>query len=479
MNRFMFNIAHGIIAGLWLLIPVFFLTAQEDGNGGFGFGDETASVATKPGVSVSGEVSAQVLGFGDDFSSVDSIKQASLGYIFSGKLKFAASAFNTDGVINLKLAPVFDGSSPVTIDEAYIRIYVGSLTFEGGLRKLTWGKADSFGPLDVVNPLDYSDLTAMTDLLGMKIPRPLIHLSYSLGSFSALEGLVIPAFAGHRFAQDGRWAPSQFTRYPELIKSRIAQVLPGIPQLSPSDIQKIQAHYEQLDIASFYPEMFSLEYVQAGLRFTTTLGSSDLGIQYFYGNLFRPAITVTGEATFLQNPYSLQPKIRYNRYHQIGVDYAQVIVGFNLRAELAANITEDLSGDDGSVYNPAILWSLGFDRDLVWGLKLNCQATENIRLMYNRITDNPTLDTEAGTSMSSTRIILALSRAFFRDALELKVTGLWGIEDKDFYIIPALILTQGDLEAELSGGIFGGDEQGELGQYRRNGFVKVILTYSF
>jgi hypothetical protein len=35
------------------------------------------------------------------------------------------------------------------------------------------------------------------------------------------------------------------------------------------------------------------------------------------------------------------------------------------------------------------------------------------------------------------------------------------------------------LEAELSGGIFGGDEQGELGQYRRNGFVKVILTYSF
>ncbi|MDR1301846.1 MAG: hypothetical protein LBK43_05180, partial [Treponema sp.] len=184
--------APAIITGLWLLIPVFFLGAQEDENVGFGFGNETAAVAAQPGASISGEVSAQVLGFGDDFSSADSIKQASLGNIFSGKLKFAASAFNTDGVINLKLAPVLDGSSPVNLDEAYIRIYVGSLTFEGGLRKLTWGKADSFGPLDVVNPLDYSDLTSMTDLLGMKISRPLIHLSYRLGSFSALEGLVIP-----------------------------------------------------------------------------------------------------------------------------------------------------------------------------------------------------------------------------------------------------------------------------------------------
>jgi hypothetical protein len=319
----------------------------------------------------------------------------------------------------------------------------------------------------------------MTDLLGMKISRPLIHLSYRLGSFSALEGLVIPAFAGHRFASEGRWAPAQFTRYPELIKNRIAQVLVVHTGLTDPDKQKIQEYYEQLDIASFYPETFSLEYVQTGLRFTTTLGSSDLGIQYFYGNLFRPAITITGEATFLEDPYGIQPNIRYNRYHQIGVDYAQVIANFNLRAELAANITEDLSGDDGSVYNPAIAWSFGFDRDLVWGLKLNCQATESIRLMYSQIADNPSLDTEAGTSMSSTRIILALSRAFFRDTLELKVTGIWGIEDKDFYILPALIFTQGDLEAELSGGILGGDEEGELGQYHRNGFVKAMLTYTF
>jgi hypothetical protein len=42
----------------------------------------------------------------------------------------------------------------------------------------------------------------------------------------------------------------------------------------------------------------------------------------------------------------------------LGVDYGQVLFGFNTRAEFGTNITEDLSGDDGLVYNPAIVWSL-------------------------------------------------------------------------------------------------------------------------
>jgi hypothetical protein len=483
-----------IVAGLWLFIPLWFLAAQEDGDFGFGFEDEpdSARTASGPRVQVSGEVAAQILGFGDDFSSEERFKKASVGDIFSGKLNFAASAFNADGVINLKLAPVWDGSSPVSIDEAYLRVYFGKLDVEGGLRKLTWGKADSFGPLDVVNPLDYSDLSTMTDLAGIKLARPLLHLSYSLGAFSKLEGVFIPGFAGHHFAQDGRWAPAQVTGYAEMIESRIMK---GIASLAPlllspppgthqdltdptgAGIQKIRAYYADMDMPSLYPPTSGLEYAQAGLRFTTTVGSSDLGIQYFFGNLFRPAVTITGEAQFLQDPYGIRPDIRYNRYHQIGADYAQVIAGFNLRAELAANITSDLSGDDGQVYNPAIAWSLGFDRDLFWGINLNCQGTESIRLLS--VGDDPALDTEAGTDMSSTRIILTLSRKFLRDELELKTTGIWDIEDKGFYILPALIWTKGDVEAELSGGIFGGDEQGELGQYRKNGFIKVVLTYSF
>jgi hypothetical protein len=60
-----------------------------------------------------------------------------------------------DAVINLKLAPglVYYGEkSPVYVDEAYLRAYFGKFDIEAGLRKLSWGKADSMGPLDVINP---------------------------------------------------------------------------------------------------------------------------------------------------------------------------------------------------------------------------------------------------------------------------------------------------------------------------------------
>jgi hypothetical protein len=105
-----------------------------------------------------------------------------LGDIFSGKLNFTAETFRADAVINLKLAPglVYYGkSSPVYIDEAYVRAYFGGFDIEGGLRKLTWGKADALGPLDVINPLDYSDFSVMSRAAGdpmiLKTARPLIR----------------------------------------------------------------------------------------------------------------------------------------------------------------------------------------------------------------------------------------------------------------------------------------------------------------
>jgi hypothetical protein len=171
--------------------------------------------------------------------------------------------------------------------------------------------------------------------------------------------------------------------------------------------------------------------------------------------------------------------IAYNYFHQIGVDWAQVIAGFNVRAEAGANITSDFSGKDGSVYNPALVYSLGFDRDLVWGINVNLQGNGSVRLMHDKIGKNPAVDTEAGKDLTSTRITGILSKKFFRDELEIKTTALWGIEDKDFLVIPALVWARNDISLELSAGIFGGDENGELGQYRKNSYVKTLLTWKF
>ena len=169
----------------------------------------------------------------------------------------------------------------------------------------------------------------------------------------------------------------------------------------------------------------------------------------------------------------------YNPYHQIGVDWAQVLFGINARAELALNLTGDLSGDDGSVYNPALLGALGFDRDLVLGINLNFQCNESIRLMDNKIGNNPLLDIEADTDMTSTQIIAALSRKFLRDELEARLAVLYGVEDGDFLFIPSLIWTKDAVSVELSCGIFGGNKDGQFGQYKDNSFVKAALKYSF
>ena len=413
---------------------------------GFGFDDyETTGIANNAlAVAIGGEVSASLLGYADDFSN--GMDHTRLGDIFSGKLNFSAGTSFADGKINLKLQP---STQPVSIDEAYVRAFFGGLEIEGGLRKLTWGKADSFGPLDVINPLNYSELTDLSDSMNLKIARPLIHASYRVGSFSKIEGVFVPAFEPLRYATEGRWVPAQMAQLSQL------QAM-GVPVLK--------------------DDTSTLKYAQVGARFTTTIGPADFGLQYYYGRLTRPAVTMT-----LAPPSPVPTAIRfaYNPYHQIGADWAQVLFGFNVRAELAANLTDDFSGDDGSVYNPALLWALGFDRDLFWGINLNFQCNESIRLMDNKIANNPLLDIEAGTDMTSTQIIAALSKKFLRDELETRVAVLYGVEDGDFLLIPSLIWTRDAVSLEFSGGIFGGNKDGQFGQYRDNSFVKVALTYSF
>jgi hypothetical protein len=511
--------------------------ASEDGfgfgdDGGFGFGDDSGfgfggedsggsggafgggSGGILSRFKLSGSVKAELTAYGDDFTSAPKLGDARWGDIFSGKLNFSFSGSNAEAVINLRLNTRFDNdppvsfnsSSPLCFDEAYLRAYFGALTLEGGIRKLTWGKADSMGPLDVVNPLDFSDLTSMTDLMDNKIGRPMIHASYSLGTFTKLEGVFMPWFEGYRFSDSGRWAPLQMTRYKEDLKQQLSGIT--LPSSTPSFVRPLLETavgqiVDSVDMNDFYPDTRTLNYAQGGLRLTTTIASSDIGFQYFTGNLFRPGVVmgtidafqtalsdIINKATGSSPVYpdqaalenlinTIQVEVDYNRYHQIGADYAQVLGGFNLRGELAANITKDLSGTDGLVYNPAILWSLGFDRDLVWGINANLQCNESIRLMDGRVGDDWRQDIEAGKDITSTRITLILSKKFLRDELEVNITGLWGIEDRDFFILPALIWTKGDLSFKLSGGVFGGSREGELGQYRDNGFVKIGLSYSF
>jgi len=492
-----------LCAAVVFLLPLFASEAQDYWSDDYGGSDDTAdSFAGKIGLTLGGEITGEMLIF--PYDVVHNANGYEWGNIVSAKLNFGASTRNAEAVLNFKLSPqTIQGTAsgdlfqtPMIIDEAYLRAFFGPVTLETGFRKLAWGRADIQGPLDVTNPLDYTDLTNV-ELMGRKIARPMIHASLSLGSASKLEGVFIPSFQGHRYSTDtgDRWFPAAIaTGRGDLMKEGIASRI-GNAMIA-GGIRSSQSS----DFADLIPgNTNSLEYAQGGLRFSTTLGPADIGVQYYSGFLSRPSMAIdranefinlmmidgAAEFIFLENtaspsanPLTLSPRMRYNRYHQIGVDYAQVLFGLSVRAELAANITEDLAGDDGGVYNPSLAWSLGFDRD-IFGFTLLVEADESIRLLNDKVGNNPATDTEAGLALTTTAITVQLSRSFLQDNLEIKFTALWNVENSDIYLMPSLSYTMGDLKAVLAGGIFAGKDGGELSQYRNNGYIRTALTYSF
>lgn len=48
-----------------------------------------------------------------------------------------------------------------------------------------------------------------------------------------------------------------------------------------------------------------------------------------------------------------------------------------------------------------------------------------------------------------------------------------------FLILPSIVWTKGDVEVELAGGIFGGDDEGEIGHFGDNDYASLSLTYTF
>lgn len=456
-----------ILAGAALVAAAMPVAAQE----AFGFGDPSgdsgASVAAAPakiGASVGGEIRFSSTVFPADVSSLENLDQLVPETGALALLDFQAKGNSAEAGFKLKVSKEILTDDPTKlIDEAYVRFFKGPLTLEGGLLKLAWGKADSLGPLDVLNPTDYSDLT-VTDTLERKIAQPMIHATLALGDFSALQLVYLPSFQANTIPWDGRWEPGA-----------VAEQL--------ATLEGWEMNIDNLDL----PTTNSLGWSQAGARITTSVGGVDLGAQYYWGYLRNPAISIEDLATaYYAYTYmggaaataNLMIDILYNRYHQIGVDAATVLAGFNLRSELAANITGDFSGDDPDVYNPSVAWSLGFDRDLIWGVNLNLQGTGMVRLMDDQVGAEGT-DIEGGTDMSATTITAVLSKKFLKDTVETKLVGLYEVEAEDYLLTPQLLYYIDDATLSLSGGIFGGSADGALGYYADNSYVKVSFSYKF
>jgi hypothetical protein len=278
------------------------------------------------------------------FAEFDDPADASLANGSTGRLDFEAKGGRAEAAFKLKISEAILSENPSKlIDEAYVRLFIGPAAVEGGLLKVVWGKADSQSVLDVLNPLDLTDLS-ITDNLERKIGQPMLRASASIGLSSKIDAAFIPYFTPNSVAWEGRWMPAQIGSYKKLL---------GIAALEDAE--------GKID----FPDTETLEYAQGGFRFTTTVGSVDLGAQYFCGLLPTMAVSpkdvkayLTAAAYHAQNPAYPEPSpipVSYDRYHQAGADAAAELFGLNWRAETGLNLTGDLGGDDPDVYNPS--WS--------------------------------------------------------------------------------------------------------------------------
>jgi hypothetical protein len=508
---------------LVLIILLAFFTGENIYTQEFGFGldetgNETTSITEKQflRVKLGGSLETAFLGYVYDFKSLDKLKIAALGEIITGKVNLSAAGANADAYIglNLSIKSLYDlgqiysntrANTPLIFDEVYLSAFFGQLNIEAGYRKLFWGKADNMGPLDIINPMNFSDLTGIGDIKAMKIARPLLHAVINTSGFSKLEAVFIPNFQGDLFAQDGKWKPSQFSNismntetgiFMKLKNHSMYSLMTSIlgsnfDSLTANVRNNMESHFSNSPI--IFPATDGLEFFQTGIRYSAAFNSFDTGCQYYYGFLPRPSITIDGIDAFLDDlisknippaasygdPKLLSAVIKYSRFHQIGIDYGRVIFNFNIRAEFAAFITEDLSGNDGTIKNPFLAWSFGFDRDFFKGFNLNIQCNETIRLLSSGIDANPALDFEADTAGTATRFTIIACKKFLNDKLENKITVIWNVENSDCYIIPGIFWTIKDVKAELSAGILAGKEDGELGQYWENSFIKLGLKYTF
>lgn len=495
-----------LVAGL-LLFAGAGAGAQE-----FGFGGGAAEAAPAPvSAKLGGSLSFSMLAFPFELVDGDYTNSTALP---ESRIHIEASGAKSDAFIGIRLDRTVLTENPADIlDEAWLRIYAGKTTIQGGLLRVFWGRMDSLSVLDVLNPHDLSDLTVRAEK-DRKMAVPMLRITQPLGERASAEMVYLPWFEGDRIATSGPWVPAALATGTTTLKAAMAgqlynaykasawaaayaaaysQYMTATSDASTSNTNAIAAADAAAASADASlraqaageadaalanpfasPDTKKLDYGQAGLRLSAGLGGVDLGLQYFYGYLTTPA--------FDMNPASIAAAggkipVSWNRYHQLGADMATVLAGFNLRLEAGANLTEDMSGDDPLVYNPAIVWAAGFDRDLFAGVNLNLQATGKVRLFHDKIASP--LDVEYGSDITTTRIAALVSRSFAQERVKLELLGMLGLEQADYMVEPGIVFVFGDAEVALRGRYFGGDAAGDLGQFHDRSYVSLSSTYQF
>lgn len=430
------------------------------------------------------------------------------------------------------------------IDELTLEAYLGNFVIQAGKMKVVWGKGDKLHVIDNFNANDYKDFL-IPDYIDRRISEPMVRVLYNApndaGPFTSnrFEFVWTPFMTADRYASSGRWIPTQVKELKnELTKTATNSISNTVKELEAKRVELAVAqtgytnaknaydatkdetekakyaaqmqdygnaaqtaqenltalnttYLSQLNNSSsladdLYPDLYQLKYMQAGARFTTTTGSWDWGLSYYFGRDKRASFDYKKMAPYVQKYLEGTAEeddkfIDYDFLQVFGIEAAKTFGAYNFRAEAAYNLTKNVAGDDPKVHNNSFAWVFGFDRDLpVSELNFNLQTQGKFILNHDEIKDSG--DTESGTYKTDNKLVLNISDNLAHGKLKPEVSAIYGFEHFDLIIMPKVTWYVSDgLEFSASGMYMQSfiESRSEFGNWHNNSFVQIAAKYTF
>ena len=398
-------------------------------------------------------------------------------------LSFSADSF--DLFLNLNLDPrKLEDSPEALLDEAYFRYYGSGYSLETGLMKVVWGKGDQVHVVDLLNSNDLTDYLN-PDYLERRTAVPMIKLNLPAGVIGSLEAVFIPVLTPDTIPMSGTWSPRAAADLTALGQKHVqylaAQAYASTLAATTSEAAAVMAEAAILqqygDAGAFLPETGSLDYSQAALHYTGSLGGLDFGLTGYWGFIKTPSAAYTADGSGNITSFSLS----YDRLYALGLEAGGVLAGFNLRGEAAVYLTDDLKGDDPLVHNGSFNYVAGFDRDLgIHNLNLSFQCLGERLFQGDAASDPLDVDYSSNGDIGSHRLIARVSDSFNHEKLLIEVKGICSIEEADWMLAPKITCKpEADLQFSARAGLYGGDEEGNLGQFKDSSFLELEATLYF
>lgn len=470
----------------------------DDFGSDFGsdFGDSSSSSSFSAGsFSVNGEAQINFRAYVDDKDTIGlPIDEWNTWVDPKGKigLNYSNDTVSADVKFALSKDIITDYKSDI-IDELTLEATFGNFVVQVGKMKVVWGKGDKLHVLDNFNANDYKDFL-IPDYIDRRISEPMVRVLYNapndVGPFTSnrFELVWTPFITADRYAASGRWVPNQVNE----LKKGLTEIAEGVILDSASDEDAGNGGLKMLSRSSsladnLYPDLYQLKYMQAGARFTTTTGSWDWGVSYYFGRDkcasfdFLKMKSYVGK--YLNGNAGEDDKfIDYDFLQVFGVEAAKTFGAYNFRAEAAYNLTQDVAGDNPRIHNNSVAWVFGFDRDLpISELNFNLQTQGKYIINHDEIEKNP-LDTESSTYETDNKLVLNISDNLLHGKLKPEISAIYGFEHFDLIIMPKITWYVSDgLEFSANGMYMQSfiKNRSEFGDWHNNSFVQISAKYTF